>query len=133
MDAELLVVIVTSAVCPRRRLAGGFVSVTVVAYVTTELLVVAVGEIAVTVAVEDAPVIAGNEMVAASPTFTSAMSDSALAALTVNLETSAISTKAEDDDEDELLDESVPLPPVFDPPDELELDDELLPLTVLPT
>ncbi len=103
---------------------------------TIELLDVPVGAIAVTVAFDDAPVMAGNVTVAAWPTLTSAMSASAMAAVTVNFETSAIVMKAEDD-VDELVDElpvpPVPVPPVEPVPLELLLDELLPPDTVSPT
>jgi hypothetical protein len=90
---------------------------------------------AVTVAVELAPVIAGKVILAAWPTLTSAMSASAIAAVTVYFEVSAIVMKPDEDedDDDELdapLDPLDPLdPPDDDPPDELDDPPAALPPT----
>lgn len=58
------VVMATCADCPRRKPVGMEVKVTVVGKVTTELLAVPVGAIAVTVASAVTPVIAGKVTVA---------------------------------------------------------------------
>src|SRR5450830_1370870 len=97
----------TDAVCPSRSPAGMLARVIVVAYVTTELLVVAVGALAVTVASAVSPGTAGKVTTAFWPTVTEAMSASAMLAVTVMAEASAIVAKP--DEEDEVADDD-PVP-----------------------
>ena len=125
VSAELFVVIATAAVCPSRSPAGMLSSVIVVAKVTTELLAVAVGAIAVTVAVAFRPVMAGKVIVAFWPTLTEVMSASAMFAVTVMAETSAIVTKPE-----EAAEAPVPEAPLVELPEDTE---PVPPAVLLPT
>ena len=95
MAAELDVVMVTSAVCPSRSVLGGSVRVMVVAYVTTELLAVAVGAMAVTFAADVALAMAGKVILATWPTLTLEMSDSLSETVIVIVLLSMISAKPE--------------------------------------
>lgn len=98
------------------------------------MLLVAVGAIAVTLAAALTPVIAGKVTFATWPTVTEAMSASAMFAVTVMAETSAIVTKPEElpDDEDEPVDDDpepdAPAPddpdPEPDEPDDPDAPDE---------
>ena len=96
--ADDFVVMATWADWPRRSPGGIVLNVTVVGKVTTELLAVPVGAIAVTVAAAVTPVIAGKVTVAVWPTVTAAISASAMLADTVIAETSAIVANPVDDE-----------------------------------
>ena len=119
--------IATAAVWPRRKPVGIEASVIVVAYVTTELLVVAVGAIAVTVASAVCPGTAGKVTTAFWPTVTEEISASAMLALTVMAEILAIVAKL-----DPELVEDVPLAAVALADSVVDDDDEPEP-TVCPT